>query len=217
MVLDRIRSLAAPLVLSSRRLDPPAAPSQTVPPGAFWEVIVAKHPEQSLIEKNRALVNHLGFRQVAHALVRTLAAPGVIDGVRKILTTAVSGAFASSTATVPQKLKLVTGTTSHDIDLTGGNTLDKLVAKIEALGVGVTAAITPPIGATIPFVRLVLTTGSASAPLRLLTTDTPAGTDLVTQLLDLSPDRFELPVNSLPKTDPKQLALWPKRRPRVRR
>ncbi|MGP1373852.1 MAG: hypothetical protein ACTS3T_13570 [Almyronema sp.] len=73
VVLDRISPLAMPVVLSSARLDPPAAPGQPVPPGRTWEVIIARHPEQTLMERNQTLARQLQFRQVAFSLLRRFA------------------------------------------------------------------------------------------------------------------------------------------------
>jgi hypothetical protein len=75
VVLDRIRPIDAPVVLNSARLDPPALPQQPVPPGSIWEVIVAQHHEQALIERNQTLARQLSFRQVAFTLVRRLSQP----------------------------------------------------------------------------------------------------------------------------------------------
>ncbi|MEO0757481.1 MAG: hypothetical protein AAFY78_11475 [Cyanobacteria bacterium J06648_16] len=73
VVLDRVSPLAMPVILSSARLDPPAAPGQPVPPGRTWEVIVAQHPEQTLMERNQTLARQLQFRQVAFSLLRRFA------------------------------------------------------------------------------------------------------------------------------------------------
>ncbi|MBE7384757.1 MAG: FlxA-like family protein [Leptolyngbya sp. SIO1E4] len=73
VVLDRISPLAMPVILSSARLDPPSAPGQSVPPGRTWEVIIAQHPEQTLMERNQTLARQLQFRQVAFALLRRFA------------------------------------------------------------------------------------------------------------------------------------------------
>jgi len=70
VVLDRIQPVAMPVILSSTRLDPPALPGQSVPPGRTWEVIIAQHPEQILIERNQTLARQLQFRQVAFTLLR---------------------------------------------------------------------------------------------------------------------------------------------------
>lgn len=73
VVLNRIQPLAKPVILSSARLDPPALPGQSVPPGRTWEVIIAQHPEQALIERNQTLARQLQFRQVAFSLLRRFA------------------------------------------------------------------------------------------------------------------------------------------------
>lgn len=73
VVLDRTQPVAVPVILSSARLDPPALPGQSVPPGRTWEVIIAQHPEQTLIERNQTLARQLQFRQVAFTLLRRFA------------------------------------------------------------------------------------------------------------------------------------------------
>jgi len=73
VVLDRIRELAPPLVLFSGRLDREGAAAALAPPGKTWEVIVAKHPEQLLVERNRTLVRQLDYRHLAHTLLRRYA------------------------------------------------------------------------------------------------------------------------------------------------
>lgn len=70
VVLDRIYPVDMPVVLSSRRLDVADATGQTEVPGAIWEVIVAQHREQSLMERNQTVARRLGFRHVSFALQR---------------------------------------------------------------------------------------------------------------------------------------------------
>lgn len=70
VVLDRTQPVDAPLILRSSRLDAPTKPGQPVPPGSIWEVIVAQHPEQALIERNQTVARQLAFRQVAFTLLR---------------------------------------------------------------------------------------------------------------------------------------------------
>jgi len=76
VVLDRTQPVDMPLVLNSARLDPPGEPGQPVPPGTTWEVIVARHAEQSLVERNQTLARQLAFRQVAFTLLRRFAYDG---------------------------------------------------------------------------------------------------------------------------------------------
>jgi hypothetical protein len=71
VILPRIRPLAAPMVLSSRRLDLPSLPGSASPPGKIWEVLLAEHPEQELIDRNRPLVHRLEYRQMLQALFRS--------------------------------------------------------------------------------------------------------------------------------------------------
>jgi len=69
-VLDRTHPVARPLILSSRRLDEPAVPGRPVVPGRIWEVILAQHPEQLLVERNQTLARQLAFRHLAVTLLR---------------------------------------------------------------------------------------------------------------------------------------------------
>jgi hypothetical protein len=92
VVLDRTQPVDMPVVLSSSRLDAPTVPSlpvplgttapsvpgRPVPPGTTWEVIVAQHPEQSLMERNQTLARQLSFRQIAFTLLRRFAEPDQI-------------------------------------------------------------------------------------------------------------------------------------------
>ncbi|MFC0040467.1 hypothetical protein [Actinomadura rayongensis] len=82
VVLDRTQAVDAPLVLGSRRLDEPATPARPPAPGAIWEVIVARHPEQSLAERNLTLLRRLAFRQVAVSLLRRFGYPDWYAWVR---------------------------------------------------------------------------------------------------------------------------------------
>lgn len=106
IVLPRTRRLAAPLVLSSRRLDRPGLPQIPVPPGAIWEVIVARHPEQTLIDSNRTLMYQLAYRQISHALFRTsrIRGPnGTAAGTwAELINTQKSGAYKSENELMAQ-------------------------------------------------------------------------------------------------------------------
>ncbi len=73
VVIDRIKDVAAPVVLFSGRLDEAVGSTEAIRPGKTWEVIIAKHPEQLLIESNRTLVRQLEYRQIAHTLLRKFA------------------------------------------------------------------------------------------------------------------------------------------------
>jgi hypothetical protein len=73
VVLERTYPIAAPLVLRSGRLDLPSQPESPAKPGNIWEVIIAQHPEQTLIERNQTLARQLSFRQVAFTLLRRFA------------------------------------------------------------------------------------------------------------------------------------------------
>jgi hypothetical protein len=76
VVLDRTQPIEAPLVLSSTRLDKPAVPGQPVPPGKTWEVIIAQHTEQAIVERNQTLARQLAYRHVAFTLLRRLTRDG---------------------------------------------------------------------------------------------------------------------------------------------
>jgi hypothetical protein len=74
LVLNRIRKVDAPMVLFSGRLDapPPVDPTELTPkpPGKTWQVVLAKHGEQMLVEKNRMLARRLAYRQMSVALLK---------------------------------------------------------------------------------------------------------------------------------------------------
>jgi hypothetical protein len=70
VTIERTQAVAMPLILSSRRLDEPATPAHPPVPGRTWEVIVARHPEQALIERNSTLARQLSYRQIAFTLLR---------------------------------------------------------------------------------------------------------------------------------------------------
>lgn len=72
VVLDREEAVAKPLILRSGRLDQLGAPDKPAPPGRMWEVIVARHPEQVLSERNQTVARRLDFRQLAFALQRRI-------------------------------------------------------------------------------------------------------------------------------------------------
>jgi hypothetical protein len=78
VAIPRIRRVAPPLVLSSRRLDAPTADGATRP-SPVWEVVLAKHPEQTLTERNRTLAQRMEFQHIAYALVRRFAYIREID------------------------------------------------------------------------------------------------------------------------------------------
>jgi hypothetical protein len=86
VVLERTRPVAKPLVLSSSRLDAPGTPASPAPPGTTWEVIVAEHPEQTLVEHNQTLVRQLAFRQVSYTVLRTFAKPAWVTQLGALTT-----------------------------------------------------------------------------------------------------------------------------------
>src|SRR5262249_4238549 len=77
---------------------------------------------------------------------------------------------------------------------------DQLAARVTALGVGVTADVRKK-GAAF---RLVATLAEPVLPFRLIAVEGGTETNVVAEPLDLSADRFELPVNSEPTADPKR-------------
>ncbi|UCE05693.1 MAG: hypothetical protein JSW07_19195, partial [bacterium] len=84
VVLDRTQPVDIPLVLSSSRLDQASTPAKPAAPGEIWEVIVAQHPEQALIERNQTLYRQLAFRQIAFTLLRRFAFPKWIEQLEAI-------------------------------------------------------------------------------------------------------------------------------------
>jgi hypothetical protein len=85
VVLDRVRPVDRPLILRSGRLDRMAMPGQPMPPGATWEVIVAKHTEQAIIERNQTLARQVSFRQVSFTLLRRFAYPSWPRALEKMV------------------------------------------------------------------------------------------------------------------------------------
>lgn len=83
VVLERTQPVAKPLVLRSGRLDEPSTAAKPAVPGATWEVIVAQHPEQALIERNQTLFRQLAFRQISFTLLRRFAFPEWIGKLQK--------------------------------------------------------------------------------------------------------------------------------------
>ena len=69
-VLERTAPIAAPVIISSTRIDPLAAEGATSEPGQTWEVALAQHPEQALSERNRTLFKLLDYRQIAFTVLR---------------------------------------------------------------------------------------------------------------------------------------------------
>lgn len=75
LVLERGYPVEAPLVLRSERLDI-GDPAGATAPGRVWEVILAQHPEQTLVERNQTLARQLSYRQTAFTLLRRFADDG---------------------------------------------------------------------------------------------------------------------------------------------
>ncbi len=76
VVIDRIRPIEPPLILRSGRLDRGARLGRPAAPGATWEVILARHTEQAMVDRNQSLARRVGFRQVSFTLLRRFAYPG---------------------------------------------------------------------------------------------------------------------------------------------
>ncbi len=85
VVLDRTQPVDIPLVLSSGRLDEASTPAKPAAPGTTWEVIVAQHPEQALIERNQTLYRQLAFRHIAFTLLRRFAFPTWIEQLERAI------------------------------------------------------------------------------------------------------------------------------------
>lgn len=83
VVLDRTRPVDKPLILNSARLDEASIPGNPAVPGTTWEVIIAQHTEQNLMERNQTLMRRLAFRQVAFTLMRRFAYPEWIDQLKQ--------------------------------------------------------------------------------------------------------------------------------------
>ncbi len=83
IVLDRIQPVDKPLILSSSRLDEASTSGKPASPGNTWEVIIAQHQEQTLIERNQTLARQLAFRQIAFTLLRRFAYPEWIEQLQK--------------------------------------------------------------------------------------------------------------------------------------
>ena len=73
VTIDRTQPIDKPLILSSSRLDAASTPGQPAAPGRTWEVMVAQHPEQLLMERNQTLMRRLAYRQIAFTLMRRFA------------------------------------------------------------------------------------------------------------------------------------------------
>lgn len=137
VALARIRPVAAPLVLSSRRLDEPTTPGIAPIPGKVWEVLVVKHTEQDLIERNRSLVHHLEFRQTSQTIIRRFdPLESRLPDLQRAFSQALSPIYADDNADVAPgaaKLKLFYAAgTFVAIDLAGGRTLANAQTKINA-------------------------------------------------------------------------------------
>ena len=201
VVLDRIRPLAAPLVLSSRRLDLPIQPGRTVPPGVTWEVLIARHNEQELVDRNRGLVDHLGFRQVAHALVRSFTHQETNKMLRPAVAKVVSGPFPATGSKIGAKtFRLIAGTAAPaTFTLKATDEISDLVAQINLAGGSTIVAfeefVTGPLGGS----RLVFAT--PPSPLNLFLVDVDGSErDLLNYTLDLSDATFETGVNVIAPT-----------------
>ena len=202
MVLERFKPLAPPLVLSSRRLDAAASPGHPVAPGAIWEVLIAKHTEQDLIEKNRSLVDHLGFRHLACTILRSFAFDG--EGSAKeqlagLLGQFVSGLYVDVASPVATNsggtLELIVGAATQTINLSASNRLDEAVTAITNLHL---TNLTATIKATAAGpVRLVLKVVPLISPVELRTVAGDPTSNLLSHGVDLGPSSSEPVTGSL--------------------
>jgi hypothetical protein len=164
LVLYRTRPIAEPTVLHTGRLDAIATASgdgtpkvQPAPPGRYWQVIVAKHPEQTLSEHNQTLALRLGYRQVAWSLVRTFN-PDDVSSQTTILglfRARVSKPYATPdntpVAITPHKMFLLLEgptpvNTAIDLGDAAHDNLNGLAAALLALGLdGVSATVVTPV------------------------------------------------------------------------
>ncbi len=220
VALARIRPVAAPLVLSSRRLDEPTTPGVTAVPGKTWEVLVVKHTEQDLIERNRSLVNHLEFRQTSQAIVRRFdPQESRLPDLQRAFSPALSPIYASSAADIAPgvaKLKLFfRNGAPEEIDLAGGRTVAQVETEIN-LKKGTTklvAMIRPVIDGTLTNgVQLVIKPDpellefEPNAHIRLATDETTPR-HLVAPPIDLSGEIIVAPVSD--PTEPARLPTIP--------
>jgi hypothetical protein len=108
LVLHRTRPISPPTVLHTGRLDALRASTgngsaqvKSVPPGEYWQVVVAKHPEQTLSEHNQTLTHRLGYRQVSWSLVRKFNPDDVLSqkAILPLLTPRISRPYATPDST----------------------------------------------------------------------------------------------------------------------
>lgn len=220
VALGRIRPLAAPLVLSSRRLDAPTTPGVASVPGKVWEVLVVKHTEQDLIERNRSLVNHLEFRQTSQAIVRRFdPQESRLPDLQRAFSLALSPIYASSAADIAPgvaKLNLFFRNGAPvEIDLAGGRTLAQVETEInlKKATTKLVAKIRPVIDGTLTNgVQLVIKPDPELLEFEpnvhiMLATDETTPRQLVTPPIDLSGDIIVAPVSD--PTEPARLPTVP--------
>jgi hypothetical protein len=204
LVLYRTRPIAAPTVLHTGRLDALATSSgngtpkvQPAPPGRYWQLVVAKHPEQTLSEHNQTLAQRLGYRQIAWSLVRVFNPDDVSkqQALLPILTSRISKAFATPdstpVATTAHKMfLLLDGPTpvTQTIDLVDAahDNLNGLADKIKELALdGVSAkVVTPAPGQS--FLRVWSPPGTT---VRLGTDATPKTSDILSDANSILPTK----------------------------
>ncbi|MCB8975833.1 MAG: hypothetical protein H6657_00195, partial [Ardenticatenaceae bacterium] len=73
IVVKRTKPVDKPTILRSGRLDGIIIPGRPNVPGKIWEVIIAQHHEQELMERNQTLARQLTYRQIAFTLLRRFA------------------------------------------------------------------------------------------------------------------------------------------------
>ncbi|HMV51585.1 MAG TPA: hypothetical protein PKD31_27835, partial [Blastocatellia bacterium] len=136
IALDRIRGIAPPLVLFSGRLDPKSLPAEAAAPGQTWEVIIAKHHEQELSERNRTVARQLAYRQMSHTLLRRFAfAPELQQFQDALLRDTSNRAFAENepVAALPaETIQLTVEGLIAVISLKGKNTVKGLAETLNS-------------------------------------------------------------------------------------
>ncbi len=136
IALDRIREIAPPLVLFSGRLDPKSLPAEAAAPGKTWEVIIAKHHEQELSERNRTVARQLAYRQMSHTLLRRFAfAPELQQFQDALLRDTSNRAFAENEPVAAQPAETIQLTVEGliaVISVQGKNTVKGLAETLNA-------------------------------------------------------------------------------------
>jgi hypothetical protein len=198
VALGRIRPITAPFVLSSRRLERPAATGSMVEPGKTWEILVTKHPEQDLIERNRSLLNHLEYRQSAQSMFRSFTPNGrAVDDYEAMFGVASSPIYVKPTDPIAPgvaELFLFHAQTFTRLNLSAGNGVADVQTAINALTTttGVTAHIRPVgnVGVVLALTAAPVVRASSIALRTVPATDAP---NLVAQAFDVRESQIAWP------------------------